>query len=148
MSLKKAAAQYSSKAIVWAFSVTLLGLSVGQGVSDWEVPGYGSLLILTGAAGSGLIGQLLLTESFRHLEVSVAAAICLSSVVIGGVMESLYFGQWPTAGEWISYMMIQAGCYIVQRVHAKGAWCPDYRQTEHNLPSTVDDSRSVPNAST
>ena len=80
----------------------------------WRQPiDSGSLVVLVAAAISATIGQLAMTEGFRHLTVAVGGAFQIGVpvvIAIGGVM---LFGEVFTVPQIIGASLILAGCYLV-----------------------------------
>ncbi|MGN6547381.1 MAG: DMT family transporter [Aureliella sp.] len=75
--------------------------------------GLGSVTVLVLAGVSATIGQLAMTEGFRHLTVAVGGAfqICVPVLIAAGGVY--FFGETFTAGQLVGAVLILAGCYWV-----------------------------------
>ncbi|NTJ41736.1 DMT family transporter [Agrobacterium larrymoorei] len=83
---------------------------------DWKQT---SLLVSCGIAGG--IAQILLTESYRHAEVSTIAPFEYSSILFGIVVSYILFGDVPTVTMLIgTSIVISAGIFIIFREHRLG----------------------------
>ena len=110
-----------SATIVLYFSLTctvggLLTLPFGW---LWPTPAQAAMLVGAGIAGG--IGQILLTEAFRHADVSVIAPFEYTSLVLSLAIGYVVFGDVPTlemlAG---SVIVVLAGLFIIWREHRLG----------------------------
>ncbi len=78
-----------------------------------------SLLISAGIAGG--IAQILLTESYRHAEVSTIAPFEYSSILLGICVSYVLFGDVPTLTMLIgTSIVVCAGIFIIFREHQLG----------------------------
>ena len=85
----------------------------------WPTPLQATYLILAGIAGG--VAQILLTESYRHAEMSTIAPFEYSSMLLGIAIGYLLFGDVPTV-EMIAgaIIVISAGIFIIYREHQLG----------------------------
>jgi drug/metabolite transporter (DMT)-like permease len=108
-------------AIVFWFSVTAAALSLATLPFGWVVPepGEAALLVLSGVMGG--LGQILLTESYRHAETAVIASFEYSSMLLALATGYFIFGEVPTgtmlAG---AALIVAAGLFILYRERKLG----------------------------
>ncbi|GGA55988.1 membrane protein [Pelagibacterium lentulum] len=78
-------------------------------------------LALVGAGIAGGIGQILLTESYRHAELSTVAPFEYSSMVLSIATGFIVFGEVPTIQMLIGgSIVVAAGIFIIYREHRLG----------------------------
>ncbi|MGP4803611.1 DMT family transporter [Agrobacterium tumefaciens] len=86
---------------------------------EWLDMKQASLLISAGIAGG--IAQILLTESYRHAEVSTIAPFEYSSILLGICVSYVLFGDVPTLTMLIgTSIVVCAGIFIIFREHQLG----------------------------
>ena len=106
--------------VLW-FSLTasvigLMTLPFGWVALSWWKAGC---LVIAGICGG--LAQILLTESYRHAEVSTVAPFEYTSLILGIVIGYLAFGDLPTAYTLVGGMIvIGAGIFIIWREHRLG----------------------------
>lgn len=107
--------------IVIYFSITatlasLLSLPLGwANLAPWQY------ITLIAAGGLGGIAQILLTESYRHAEVSIVAPFEYTSVLLGITLGYFVFSEMPTITTMIgSMVVVSAGLYIIYRERKLG----------------------------
>lgn len=84
-------------------------------LSAWQVAA------LVGAGIRGGAGQMLMTESYRHAEVSTVAPFEYSSMVLGIAVGYFAFGDMPTAHTVVGgLIVVGAGIFIIWREHRLG----------------------------
>ncbi len=87
----------------------------------WVVPDMRQLACLIGAGLSGGIAQIMLTEAYRHAEMSVVAPFEYSSLIFSVAIGYLFFGDVPTlyvvAG---GLIVVGSGLFIIFREHRLG----------------------------
>jgi drug/metabolite transporter (DMT)-like permease len=106
----------SSSAIVLHFSInsSLLALLTMPLGWVWPTPWEGGLLVLSGILGG--VGQILLTESYRHADTSTIAPFDYVSMLWGILFGYLFFDEIPTLYVIIgSAIVILAGMAIIIR---------------------------------
>ena len=107
--------------IVLYFSLTgallsLISLPFGW---EWLEARQALLLVTSGIAGG--IAQILLTESYRHAEVSTIAPFEYSSILLGIAVSYGLFGDVPTATMLVgTAIVVSAGIFIILREHRLG----------------------------
>jgi drug/metabolite transporter (DMT)-like permease len=108
-------------AIVFWFSVTAATLSLVTLPFGWVVPDLplAGLLVLAGLLGG--LGQILLTESYRHAETAVIASFEYTSILLALLTGYLVFSEVPSnsmlAG---AALVFAAGLFIVHRERQLG----------------------------
>lgn len=108
-------------AIVFYFSVTAAVLSLLTLPLGWVVPEPRDAVVLIGAGLLGGIGQILLTESYRHAETSVIAPFEYVSMLLALMLGYSLFGETPTRPMLIgAALIIAAGIFIIWRERRLG----------------------------
>jgi drug/metabolite transporter (DMT)-like permease len=111
----------ATAAIVFYFSLTAAVLSLTTIPFGWTVPTATQAALLIGAGILGGLGQILLTESYRHADVSVIAPFEYASMLLAIVLGYWLFAEAPT---WTmlggAALIILAGLFIIWREHRLG----------------------------
>jgi drug/metabolite transporter (DMT)-like permease len=108
-------------AIVFYFSLTASVLSLVTLPFGWVVPAPREAVLLVGAGFLGGIGQMLLTESYRHAETGVIAPFEYVSMVLSLVLGYTLFGEAPTSSMLIGAgLIVAAGLFIIWRERRLG----------------------------
>lgn len=108
-------------AIVFYFSITASILSLATLPFGWAVPTPLEAATLIAAGVLGGIGQILLTESYRHADVSVIAPFEYVSMVLALILGYLVFEDVPTSTMLIgAALIVSAGLAIIFREHRLG----------------------------
>lgn len=119
--VRKLVIEEKTATIVIYFSLTATLLSLVTLPFGWTVPEAGEAALLVTAGILGGIGQILLTESYRHAETAVIASFEYSSMIMALVVGYLVFDEIPTgtmlAG---AALIVAAGLAIVFREHRLG----------------------------
>ncbi len=108
-------------AIVFWFSVTSASLSLLTLPFGWVVPSpqNAAILVISGLLGG--LGQILLTESYRHAETAVIASFEYSSMLLALAVGYFIFGELPTwTMLWGAGLIVAAGLFIVYRERKLG----------------------------
>lgn len=104
--------------IVIYFSLSASVISLASLPFGWIVPNWSQLAMLVGAGFAGGVGQILLTECYRHAPMSTIAPFEYTSMLLGLAIGFLLFGDIPTfemlAG---SAIVMAAGGFIIYREH-------------------------------
>ena len=110
-----------SATIVLYFSIvsSLIGLlSLPFG---WVMPTPEQLALLVGGGIAGGIGQILLTESYRHADMSVVAPFEYASLVLSIIVGYVFFRDVPTLPMLIGgVVVVGSGLFIIYREHKLG----------------------------
>jgi drug/metabolite transporter (DMT)-like permease len=111
----------ATAAIVFYFSLTATVLSLLTLPFGWVVPAPRDAAILVGAGILGGIGQILLTQSYRHAPTSVIAPFSYASMLFALIFGYALFGEVPTlpmlSG---AALIVVAGLFILWREHRLG----------------------------
>ncbi|WP_340160164.1 DMT family transporter [uncultured Hoeflea sp.] len=107
--------------IVLYFSLTATVLSLASLPFGWIVPDWSTLGLMALAGFCGGLGQILLTQSYRHAEVSTIAPFEYTSIVLGILIGYFIFGDVPTWSMLIgTAIVIGAGLFVILREHRLG----------------------------
>lgn len=107
--------------IVLYFSLTATVLSLVSLPFGWIVPDWPTLGLMALAGFCGGLGQILLTQSYRHAEVSTIAPFEYTSIVLGIVIGFFVFGDIPTWSMLLgTTIVIGAGLFVILREHRLG----------------------------
>ncbi len=108
-------------AIVFYFSVTASLLALITLPFGWVIPTGREAALLVGAGLLGGVGQMLLTESYRHAETGVIAPFEYVSMLLALVLGYLVFAEVPTASMLIgAALIVAAGLFIIWRERRLG----------------------------
>ena len=95
----------------------------------WVLPSLLTAACLVGAGFAGGIAQILLTESYRHAELSVVAPFEYSSLVFSVIIGFVFFGDVP---DWFmlvgGVIVVSSGLFIIYREHRLGLDRPKVRE--------------------
>lgn len=107
--------------IVLYFSLTGALISAISMPFGWEWLSLTQAVLLISSGIAGGIAQILLTESYRHAEVSTIAPFEYSSILLGICVSYFLFGDVPTVTMLIgTSIVICAGIFIIFREHQLG----------------------------
>ena len=110
-----------TSAIVFWFSVTASLLALVTLPFGWVVPTAREAALLVGAGLLGGVGQILLTESYRHAETGVIAPFEYVSMLLALVLGYALFGEVPTAAMLTgAALIVSAGLFIIWRERRLG----------------------------
>lgn len=119
--VRKLVATEQTSAIVFYFSVTATLLSLLTLPFGWVVPTGAEAALLVGAGLLGGLGQIFLTQAYRHADASVVAPFDYASMLMAIGIGYFVFSEVPTrqmlAG---AALIILAGVLIIWREHALG----------------------------
>jgi drug/metabolite transporter (DMT)-like permease len=111
----------TTAAIVFYFSITAATLSLVTLPFGWALPTPREAVLLVGAGFLGGIGQILLTESYRHAETSVIAPFEYVSMLLALVLGYLIFEELPTRAMLTgAALIVAAGLFIIWRERRLG----------------------------
>jgi len=89
--------------------------------TPWSMPGALEATMLVGAGIFGGIGQVTMTQSFRHADASLIAPFDYTSMIWALAVSLLVFSTWPTgtmlAG---TAIVISAGLFVIYRERRLG----------------------------
>ena len=110
-----------SATIVLYFSIicTVVGLLTLP--FGWVWPTTEQAIFLVGAGIAGGVGQILLTEAYRHADVSVVAPFDYTSLILSIIVGYVFFGDVPTVPMLTGgVIVVAAGLFIIWREHRLG----------------------------
>jgi drug/metabolite transporter (DMT)-like permease len=121
ITVRQLTATETTGAIVFYFSASAAVLSLASLPFGWVVPDATTALLLVGAGLVGGIGQVLLTEAYRHAEASVIAPFDYANMIWVVIAAYVVFGDVPTvtvlAG---SAIVIASGVFVIWRERRLG----------------------------
>lgn len=104
--------------IVIYFSISATCLSLLTLPFGWVMPSWGQWMLLIGAGFAGGLGQILLTECYRHAPMSTIAPFEYTSMLLSLIIGFMLFGDIPTVPMLVGTMIvILAGIMIIYREH-------------------------------
>ncbi|MQW45716.1 EamA family transporter [Sinorhizobium meliloti] len=107
--------------IVLYFSLSAAVFSLATLPFGWSELSWQAFVLLTIAGFCGGVGQILLTESYRHADMSTIAPFEYTSIVLGIVIGYFLFGDVPTATMLAgTAIVVGAGIFIIYREHRLG----------------------------
>ena len=112
----------SPSTIVIYFSLfcSLAGL-LSIPVTPWSMPGWGDTAMLVGAGILGGIGQITMTQSFRHADASLIATFDYTSMIWALIISLVVFNTWPSGIMLVgTAIVIAAGLFVIHREHRLG----------------------------
>jgi drug/metabolite transporter (DMT)-like permease len=108
-------------AIVFYFSLTCTVLSLITLPFGWVVPTASEAALLVSAGLIGGLGQILLTESYRHADTAVIAPFEYTSMLLALAVGWFVFAEAPTAPMLIGCaLVVMAGLIIIFRERQLG----------------------------
>jgi drug/metabolite transporter (DMT)-like permease len=111
----------ATAAIVFYFSVTATLLSLLTVPFGWKLPSPGAAALLVGAGLLGGVGQILLTQSYRHAAAGVIAPFDYVSMLFALVFGYALFGEIPTRPMLVgAALIVAAGLFIIWRERRLG----------------------------
>jgi len=118
---RKLVATETTGSIVFYFSVMSTTLALLTIPFGWEIPGKEEALLLITAGLLGGVGQILLTESYRHAEVAVIAPFEYCSIILALLVGYFVFDEFPTGIMMVGVVLIiTAGIIIIERERRLG----------------------------
>jgi len=92
----------------------------------WVMPSPLTAVYLIGAGFAGGIAQILLTESYRHADMSVVAPFEYSSLVFSIIIGFVFFGDVPTIYMLVgAVIVVGSGLFIIYREQQLGRKRPE-----------------------
>jgi drug/metabolite transporter (DMT)-like permease len=137
---RKLTDRFSTGGIVAYFMLltTIIGfVTIAAGLFDasqaWKMPNLrdGALLVAMGIMGG--IGQIMMTESFRHADASIIAPFDYVSMVWAVAVGWLLFGELPAAAVLVgAVIVVAAGIFVIWREHQLGL---DRKRQKESAPT-------------
>jgi drug/metabolite transporter (DMT)-like permease len=116
--------------IVLYFSIIASVFSLATLPFGWRLLDWDSQLFLVAAGFCGGVGQILLTESYRHADVSTIAPFEYTSILLGGIVAYFVFGDVPSGSMLVgTAIVVAAGIFIIYREHQLGIERKEARKT-------------------
>ncbi len=110
----------TSTIVLW-FSLTATIASLGSIPFGWILLTPLQTVLLVGAGLSGGIAQILMTQAYRHAEVSVVAPFEYTSMIFGIAVGYLLFSDIPSLNTLVGgVIVIGAGLFIIWRERRLG----------------------------
>jgi drug/metabolite transporter (DMT)-like permease len=132
--VRKLVATERSATVVLYFSLnsSLIGLLTLP--FGWVMPTPSEFAFLVGAGLCGGVAQILLTESYRHAEMSVVAPFEYASLIFSVAIGYFIFADPPTLTMLVGgVIVVGSGLFIIWREHRLGL---DSRRGERTTPSS------------
>jgi drug/metabolite transporter (DMT)-like permease len=106
--------------ITFYFSLTSMACAAFTALGGWPMPTGRQWLILGAAGLLGVLGQLVMTLSYRYAEASTIAPLEYTSLLIAVVYGRLFFDETPQLSIWIGApLVIIAGLIILWREYRR-----------------------------
>ncbi len=104
-------------AITVYFTAAMAGTAGLLAIPVWQPVDWMAVLPLLGGIGiAGAIGQVFVTQAFRHGSVAVIAPFEYSSMIWAVMLGYLIWGDFPTSNVWLGCaIVVAAGLYILHR---------------------------------
>ncbi|OCJ18115.1 hypothetical protein A6U87_04190 [Rhizobium sp. AC44/96] len=116
--VRKLVEEEKTSTIVLYFSITASVFSLATLPFGWDLLDLWPQLHLIAAGFCGGVAQILLTESYRHAEVSTIAPFEYTSIVLGAIIAYVVFGDIPTGSMLLgTAIVVAAGIFIIYREH-------------------------------
>lgn len=102
--------------ITFYFSVTSMVCALATAVAGWVMPSPRQWLLIAAIGVFGVVGQLLMTLSYRYAEASTIAPLDYTNLLFAVVFGYVIFGEVPSASIFIGApLVIAAGLIILWR---------------------------------
>lgn len=106
--------------VLW-FSLTATVASLFSLPFGWQWLTPTQCALLVGAGVCGGLGQILMTQAYRHAEASVVAPFEYTSMILGVAVGYWAFSEVPTANTLVGgVIVVVAGIFIIWREHRLG----------------------------
>ena len=118
---RKLVATETTGSIVFYSSLMSATLALLTAPFGWKVPNNETAFLLITAGLLGGVGQILLTESYRHAEVAVIAPFEYCSIILALLVGYFVFDEFPTTIMMTGVaLIIAAGIIIIERERRLG----------------------------
>lgn len=119
--VRKLVEEERTATIVLYFSMIASLFSLATLPFGWASLDLDTMFLLVCAGFCGGVGQILLTESYRHADVSTVAPFEYTSILLGGIVAYFVFGDLPGVHMMVgTAIVIAAGIFIIYREHQLG----------------------------
>ena len=121
MLVRKLVQTERSATIVLYFSMASALIGLCSMPFGWLMPTLEQFALLVSAGILGGIGQILLTESYRHADMSVVAPFEYASLILSVIIGYVFFKDIPTLEMLVGGMIVVgSGLFIIFREHQLG----------------------------
>ena len=112
----------AASTIVVYFSLFTAVVGLGSiPFTAWSMPGPLDAAMLVGAGILGGIGQVTMTQSFRHADASLIAPFDYASMIWALIVSLAVFNTWPSGIMLVgTAIVISAGLFVIYREHRLG----------------------------
>jgi drug/metabolite transporter (DMT)-like permease len=111
----------SSATIVLYFCITSSSVALCTLPFGWVMPTPEQFVMLISAGIFGGIAQILLTESYRHADMSVVAPFEYASLILSVIVGYVFFRDIPTVEMLVGgTIVVASGLFIIYREHRLG----------------------------
>jgi drug/metabolite transporter (DMT)-like permease len=136
LQVRRLTATERTGAIVFYFFILASGLSLLTLPFGWLLPDRDDLLLFVLVGTLGGVGQILLTESYRHADTSIIAPFEYTSMIWALLIGWLVFGDLPGAAVMVGGSIVAAsGLLIVWRERQLGLQRAKERAAASQRPS-------------
>ena len=141
--------------ITFYFSFTSMMVAAFTALAGWPVPTAEQWVFIVAVGVLGVLGQLLMTWSYRYAEASMIAPLDYTNLLFAVVYGYVFFGETPHASVWIGApLVIAAGLIILWREYrlaqtrAAPVVVPNALAEGHREPAIPPGKQSDPAAAT
>ncbi|WP_189426420.1 DMT family transporter [Devosia pacifica] len=121
MQVRRLVGTETTTSIVVYFSITGSVIALFTIPFGWVMPTPGQAAMLIAAGFLGGVGQILLTSSYRHADMSIIAPFEYTSMLISIAIGFAVFGDLPTIQMLIGGLIVVAsGIFVILREHRLG----------------------------
>lgn len=99
--------------ITFYFSLTFMACAALTAINGWVVPTTTQWLLIIGAGLFGVIGQLVMTYSYRYAPASTLAPLDYTNMIMSVLLGYVFFAEIPSASVWIGAPLVVAGGLII-----------------------------------
>ena len=102
--------------ITFYFSLTAMACATLTWLGGWPLPTLRQWIFIVLAGLFGVLGQLLMTYSYRYAEASLIAPLDYTNMIMSVTLGYVFFGEVPSTVTWIGApLVIAAGLLILWR---------------------------------
>lgn len=102
--------------ITFYFSLTFMSCAALTAFQGWVMPTPAQWFFIVLAGLFGILGQLLMTYSYRYAEASTIAPLDYTNMIMAVILGYLFFGEIPSLSVWIGApLVVGAGLIILWR---------------------------------